>query len=65
MITCRICGEDKPREDFLSVPNFTKYKKHKVYWCRVCQKLWLDFRKTKQRQKEFQFDIQKFTVSFE
>ena len=65
MPCCRICGEEKSPEEFYHLPNFTKYKKHKVIWCRACQKLWMDFRKQKEYTQKYLNGEQKFTVCFE
>lgn len=67
MLTCRICGDKKPGEEFLHITNFTKYKKHPVIWCKDCQKLWMDMRKErefKQRKLALTQDTEKFIVSF-
>lgn len=65
MVTCRVCGEEGDEKDFYSVPNFTKLKKHKVRWCRPCQKLWMDMRKAKEYTEKYLHGTQKFSVSFE
>ena len=46
METCRVCGETKAREYFYRVVHFTKFQKHKVIWCRDCQKMFMDKKKT-------------------
>ena len=65
MKVCRICGEQKEDKEFTSIPYFTKYKKHSVLWCHLCQKLFMDMKKEHQRLKKFLDDEQKFIVSFE
>jgi hypothetical protein len=65
MPCCRVCGEEKPAPEFYSVPNFTKYKKHKVLWCRSCQKLWMDMKKMQEYSEKYLYGEPKFTVSFE
>ena len=65
MITCRVCGELKPPEEFHNIPNFTKYKKHKVTWCRICQKLWIDMKKEKERIDKFRSYKAEYSVSFD
>lgn len=65
MPICRICGEEKVKEDFYHIPNFLKYKKNKVIWCRYCQKLWLDMRKQREYTDKYLNTQQSFSVSFE
>ena len=65
MIACRVCGDEKEKSEFESIPYFTKWKKHKVFWCRDCQKLYIQMRKDKERLEKFVKDDTKFTVSFE
>jgi len=47
------------------MPNFTKYKKHKVVWCRVCQKSWIDMKKEKEKIEKFRNYVANYSVSFE
>lgn len=54
MLTCRLCGEPKKREEFHHVIHFTKYKKHKVFWCKDCQKQYIDWRKDTEKIKKLQ-----------
>ena len=65
MPCCRVCGESKPEEEFNNIPNFTKYKKHKVTWCRGCQKLWVDMKKEKERKEKIVSGNHIFSVSFD
>lgn len=64
---CRVCGEEKVNEEFNHVTNFTKYKKHKVTWCRDCQSMWLKMRMEKETQakKKALLHKQSFDVSFQ
>lgn len=63
MQCCHICGEEKPKGEFNHLPNFTKYKKGKVIWCRSCQKMWID-QKREQEYKQKYLDQPTFSVSF-
>lgn len=65
MPCCRVCGEHKPDEEFHHVINFTKYKKHKVTWCRPCQKLWIDMKKEKDRMHKLHSIEKNWEVSFD
>ena len=64
MVCCRVCGDEKPPEEFFHIPYFSKYKKQKVQWCRACQRLWIDYKKEKEYREKY---LQKpqFTVSFD
>jgi len=64
MLCCRICGELKPPQEFQSVAYFAKYKKHKVIWCRSCQKMWVDAKREKEYADKY-LNTGSFTVSFE
>lgn len=64
MLCCRVCGEHKPEEEFHHVVNFTKYKKHKVIWCRLCQKMWMDMRKDRERYEKVHSKNQRWEVTF-
>lgn len=61
---CRICGEEKPPEEFNNIPYFTKYKKHRVVWCRCCQKMYIEQKKEKEHQEKLMRTPKIFTVSF-
>lgn len=65
MPCCRVCGENKEDEEFKNVLNFTKYKKHKVIWCKDCQKLWMDMRKDKERHQKILNLGQSHIVTFD
>lgn len=65
MVTCRVCGQEKDESEFTYVPYFSKYKKHKVVWCRECQKMYMQMKKEKERLEKFLCDKNKFVVSFE
>ena len=65
MPTCRVCGEMKPPEDFYNHVNFTKYKKHKVTWCRPCQKMWIDMKKHQEHIANTVASKRRFSVSFD
>ena len=62
---CHICGEDKKEEEFKLVPYFRKYNKHRVCWCKECQKMYITMKKEKRRLQIFLEDETKFTVSFD
>lgn len=65
MQTCRVCGEEKEREQFFQVTHFSKYKKQKVIWCRDCQKMFIKMKKEQKRLDEFQSLEGIYCVSFE
>jgi len=65
MPCCHVCGETKPVEDFRNMPNFTKYKKHKVTWCRACQKVWIDMKKEMEKVRIFRGYVANYSVSFD
>lgn len=64
MVICRICGDNKEASDFKTIPNFTKYKKHTVSWCKECQKLFLDMKRGKEKLKKLKETHFIFDVSF-
>jgi hypothetical protein len=47
------------------MPNFTKYKKHKVTWCRACQKVWIDMKKEMEKVRIFRGYVANYSVSFD
>lgn len=66
MIPCRVCGEEKPKDEFKRIPYFSDVKARKVMWCRDCQKMYLTMKKEKQiSEKIFVKDESKFIVSFQ
>ena len=64
MECCRICGLQKPLQEFKNVFNFTKYKKHKVIWCRDCQRMYVDSRKSKELQERMKTITGEYCVTF-
>ena len=65
MVVCRICSENKTEEEFKTIPLFTKHKKHIVTWCQTCQKMYMEMRKDRFKEKKRQEDECKFIVSFD
>ena len=64
MPSCRVCGDEKSEDEFRTMPNFTKYKKHRVQWCKHCQKLYMDMKKEKERNEKIATGEHIFSVSF-
>lgn len=62
---CFICGESKVQGEFKNIPNFTKYKKRSVSWCRDCQKLFLEMKRNKEMKNKILHGEKKFDVSFQ
>ena len=50
---CRVCGEDKERNQFFKVKHFYKYLNMKRIWCRDCQKLYIEMKKQELAKKKF------------
>jgi len=67
MRLCHICTEFKEENEFITISNFTKYKKQPAIWCQDCQKMYLDMKRKKKAQEKFLLikEEQKFDVSFE
>lgn len=65
METCRVCGETKAREYFYNVVHFTKFKKHKVIWCRDCQKMYMEQKKTEIKRETLEAWKPSGEVSFD
>lgn len=63
MPDCHICGETKETKDFICLPRFSKWKKK--WWCRDCQKLFLDMKKQKEKEVILSTSKDVFTVSFQ
>tara|TARA_R110000868_G_scaffold316312_1_gene577216 strand:+ start:3761 stop:3970 length:210 start_codon:yes stop_codon:yes gene_type:complete len=60
MKTCALCSENKPDEQFKSIPYFTlEDPKRKKVWCKICQSLWL------RRKKEMKEPLTESGVKFE
>ena len=64
MPCCRICGEIKQSKEFQLITYFSRYKKHKVIWCRDCQKMWVDAKREKEYADKY-LNSGNFTVSFD
>ena len=64
-LCCRICGEVKNAIEFHNILNFTKYKKHKVQWCKTCQKMYVDHKKEQIHHMKLEKLPRIFTVSFD
>lgn len=66
MIVCRVCGEEKPKDEFKRIPYFSEVKNRKLFWCRECQKMYLVMKREKKILEEVIVkDDSKFVVSFE
>ena len=68
MGVCRVCGQTKPEQEFRHVHHFTKYKKHNVFWCKDCQKMWMTMKKEQEleiKRVELQKHQEIFLVTFE
>ena len=65
MQACRLCGEEKPLEEFHKVMHFTKVKRHKVIWCRDCQKMYMEMKKEEEKKQTLQIWNPTGIVSFD
>lgn len=65
MESCRICGLQKPISEFKNIFNFTKYKKHKVVWCRECQRMYVESKKQKELVEKLSALSGSYCVSFQ
>lgn len=66
-MNCRVCGQEKERNQFYKVKHFYKYLNTKRVWCRDCQKLYIEMKKQESAQKEFNQKVQsgEYSVGFE
>lgn len=53
MKPCRICGIEKDKQDFYKVKHFDLYKKIARVWCRDCQKLYMNMKRTENEKEKF------------
>lgn len=65
MQTCRLCGEEKSKEEFQHVIHFTKYKKHKVLWCKECQRMYMEMKKQEIKKDSIEHWTSTGIVSFD
>lgn len=65
MPVCHCCGEKKVREEFYNVVYFTHYQRHKVQWCRDCQKMYIAYKKDQAIREKIKNLQGSFNVAFE
>ena len=52
MNTCEICGESKPKIQFIKINHFYKWNRAWVIWCRDCQKMFIEMKRFEEAKKE-------------
>lgn len=62
MESCRICGENKIKREFVYTKHFRFIKPERVIWCRSCQRLYkrkleLEAKKKKLEEMEGNFIV--------
>lgn len=53
-MNCEICGEEKPKRDFIKIKHFLKWHTKHVMWCRDCQKMYVKMKQFEQAKVEME-----------